>query len=205
MIGYPIIPWVAVMSLGYYFGSFYYSPLNNINRKKTFNIIGFSAIILFIIIRSINIYGDPLHWKHFDTITQGIISFLNPSKYPPSLLYLLLTLGGTLIFLANSEKAQGTLINFFCTFGRVPLFYYILHLYLIHILAMLAAQITGFGWQKMILPFWVTEVPDLKGYGFGLPVVYAVWLFVIAILYPICKKFDEYKMNHKEKWWLSYL
>ncbi len=92
-----------------------------------------------------------------------------------------------------------------CTFGKVPFFYYILHIYLIHFIALIFAQLSGLGWQKMILRDWVTELPELKGYGFRLWVVYLVWIGVIALLYPLCKKFDVYKMNHKEKWWLSYL
>ena len=116
-----------------------------------------------------------------------------------------MTLGGTFLFLANSENLKGRLVNFFRTFGRVPFFYYILHLYLIHFVAMIFAQLSGFGWQKMILPFWITEIPDMKGYGFSLWVVYIVWIGVIALLYPLCKKFDSYKQHHKEKSWLSYL
>jgi uncharacterized membrane protein len=205
MIGYPILPWIGVMSLGYYFGSFYDASFHHSQRKRIFNIIGICAVILFIVIRFINKYGDPNHWKQYDTMGKELMSFLNPSKYPPSLLYLLMTLGGTFLFLANTEKLRGRLIGFFCTFGRVPFFYYILHLYLIHILAMAAAEYSGYGWQAMILPFWVTEVPALEDYGFGLLVVYAVWICVVAMLYPLCKKFDAYKRSHTEKWWLSYL
>ena len=205
IVGYPLIPWIAVMSLGYYIGSFYDPAFDPTKRKKIFNTIGISAIILFIALRYTNAYGDPRNWKEYNTVAQDLISFFNPNKYPPSLLYLLMTLGATFLFLANAEKLRGRIIDFFCTFGRVPFFYYILHLYLIHLLAMLFAQLSGFGWQAMILPGWPTNVPALKGYGFGLPVVYAVWILVVVALYPLCKKFDTYKMNHKEKWWLSYL
>jgi len=96
-------------------------------------------------------------------------------------------------------------VNFFSTFGRVPFFYYILHIYLIHFIALVLAQLTGFGWRSMINTKWVTASPALMGYGFKLWVVYVVWISVIALLYPLCKKFDQYKMSHKEKWWLSYL
>jgi uncharacterized membrane protein len=205
LVGYPVVPWMAVMALGYYFGSFYDKSFDSIKRKKLFNIIGLSAIILFIILRWTNLYGDPLNWKHYDTITKELISFLNPNKYPPSLLYLLMTLGATFLFLANSENLKGRIVNFFSTFGRVPFFYYILHLYLIHIVAMVFAEFSGFGWQKLVLPSWITFVPDMKGYGFSLWVVYLVWIAIIVLLYPLCKKFDRYKLNHKEKWWLSYL
>jgi uncharacterized membrane protein len=87
----------------------------------------------------------------------------------------------------------------------VPFFYYILHLYLIHLLALAAAQFTGFGWERLILPTWISFDPAMRGYGFSLWVVYVIWIGIILALYPLCKKFDRYKMNHKEKWWLSYL
>ncbi len=204
-VDYPVIPWIAVMSLGYCFGALYDKSYDANKRKKILNSIGFSAIVLFIILRGINLYGNPSKWIQFDEFSKTLISFLNPSKYPPSLLYLLMTLGPALIFLANAENLKGRLVIFFSTFGRVPFFYYILHLYLIHIIALVFAQLTGFGWQKMILDGWIGDVPLLKGYGFSLWVVYLVWVAVILLLYPLCKKFDRYKTNHKEKWWLSYL
>ncbi len=202
-VDYPIIPWIAVMSLGYCFGSLYSSSFDQ--RKRLLNIIGFSAIALFFILRGINNYGNPSQWVPYDNFSQTIISFLSPSKYPPSLMYLLMTLGPAFIFLANVENLKGRLVNFFSTFGRVPFFFYILHLYLIHLIAMLLAELSGFGWHIMILSDWVVSVPELKGYGFGLWVVYAVWVVVILLLYPVCKKFDAYKQAHKAKWWLSYL
>lgn len=205
VVGYPIIPWIAVMSLGFYFGDFYDKSVDSTKRRKLFNIIGISAILLFIGIRFINLYGDPVHWKDYDTTAKDLISFLNPSKYPPSLLYLLMTLGAAILFLANTENLKGSVVDFFCTFGRVPFFYYILHLYLIHLVALVFAELSGFGWQIMILKDWVTESPGLRGYGFPLWVVYAVWVGTIFLLYPLCKKFDRYKQTHKEKWWLSYL
>ena len=204
-IAYPVIPWIAVMSLGYCFGTFYDKSYDSIRRKKTFNIMGITALVCFFILRYGNIYGNPTPWIDNHELSKNLISFFNPMKYPPSLLYLLMTLGCSIIFLANTEKWKGKLVEFFSTFGRVPFFYYILHIYLIHLIAMLFAQLTGFGWQSMVSYHWVTENPDLKGYGFPIWVVYSVWISVILLLYPLCKKFDRYKMNHKEKWWLSYL
>ena len=204
-VGYPLIPWIGVMALGYCFGVLYDSAYDSAKRKSMLNIIGVSSILLFVVIRYINIYGDPMPWQHFGTHLQSLMSFMNPNKYPPSLSYLLMTLGPALIFLANSEKLKGSVVDFFCTFGRVPFFYYIIHIYLIHILAMIAAQLSGFGWHAMILHKFVTQVEELKGYGFPLWVVYAVWASVIISLYPLCKRFADYKMAHKEKWWLSYL
>jgi uncharacterized membrane protein len=202
---YPIIPWVAVMSLGYCFGSFYDKSYDGEKRKKIFNTIGFLAIVTFVILRFTNTYGDPIPWNNYGLFSKNLISFLNPSKYPPSLDYLLMTLGTAFIFLANSEKLKGRVVDFFSTFGRVPFFYYILHLYLIHLIALIFAELSGFGWQTMILKEWVNNSAALKGFGYSLWVVYAVWIGVIILLYPICKKFDNYKQNNKDKWWLSYL
>jgi len=204
-IDYPIIPWIAVMSLGYCFGKLYESEFNPAKRRKILNILGISSIVMFVIIRGINQYGDPAQWAHYSTTIQTLMSFLGTTKYPPSLSYLLMTLGPALLFLAHSENLKGRVVNFFSTFGRVPFFYYILHLYLIHGLALIAAQLTGFGWQSMIMTDWVIMVPELKGFGFDLWAVYLIWIFVIGALYPLCKRFDAYKINRKEKWWLSYL
>lgn len=204
-VGYSIIPWVAVMSLGYCFGSFYDKTNQPIKRQKLFNTIGIAAFVFFVVLRSINVYGNKLPWQDYGNMKQTLFSFLNLNKYPPSLSFLLVTLGGALLFLANSEKLKGKVVNFFCVFGRVPFFFYIIHIYLIHFLALIVAEFTGFGWQKMILPALPFRVEALKGFGFNLFIVYLIWILVIALLYPLCKKFDRYKQFHKEKWWLSYL
>jgi len=200
-IEYPLIPWIAVMSLGYFFGTYYEPSFDPNKRKKSFNIIGIAAISLFIILRSFNIYGESVPFDENGMFSQTLMSFLQLTKYPPSLLYLLVTLGVAFLFLANTENVRGKVVNFFCTFGRVPFFYYIIHLYLIHIVAMIFAQFSGFGWQAMILPEWF--IP--QGFGFAIWVVYVVWIGIVVLMYPICKWFDTYKQAHKEKWWLSYL
>ncbi len=204
-VGYAIIPWIAVMSLGYWFGSFYDRTYDPVKRKKLFNIIGFTAVLFFLILRGTNLYGNLLPWEKYNTLEQTIFSFLDLTKYPPSLSFLLVTLGGAFLFLANTENLKGRIVNFFSVFGRVPFFFYIIHLYLIHLFALIVAEFTGFGWEKMILPAFPSRVEELKGFGFSLAVVYLIWILVILILYPLCKKFDIYKQNHKENWWLSYL
>ena len=202
---YSLIPWVGVMSLGYRFGSLFDKSFEAVKRRKILNTVGISAIILFFVLIGINKYGDPVRWTNFDDSSKTLMSILNVTKYPPSLLFLLMTLGATFLFLANAENLKGKMVNFFCTFGRIPFFFYILHIYLIHFIALFVAGFTGFGWQKMILPRFVTKVEELKGYGLNLWMVYLIWISVIILLYPLCKKFDKYKQNHKEKWWLSYL
>ncbi len=203
--GYPLIPWFAVMSLGYCFGPLYDRSIDAKKRKLILNSLGASFIVLFVVIRGINNYGNLQPWVQFESFSQTAMSFMNPAKYPPSLTYLLMTIGPALLLLANVESLKGRVLAFFQVFGRVPFFYYILHLYLIHLLALVATEVTGHGWELMILSDWVTEVELLKGYGFSLWVVYLVWITVIGLLYPLCKKFDNYKSSHKEKWYLSYL
>jgi uncharacterized membrane protein len=202
---YALIPWVAVMSLGYFFGNFYDNSMDAETRKKILYRVGISAIVIFLILKGINQYGDPVRWKSFGDVSKTVMSFLNVTKYPPSLQFLLITLGVSILFLAYSEKLRGKIVDFFCIFGRVPFFYYILHIYLIHLIALVAAELSGYGWQSMILHKFIVRADELKGYGFNLWVVYIIWIVVIVLLYPICKRFDAYKQNHNEKWWLSYL
>jgi uncharacterized membrane protein len=202
---YPIIPWFGVMSLGYYFGSFYGKTIEPVKRQKLFTFLGIGAIVLFVVVRRLNFSGNTSHWPSDPTILQTLFSFFDPRKYPPSLSYLLMTLGGTFLFLGNSEKLNGRLVNLFSVYGKVPFFYYILHIYLIHLSAMLFAELTGFGWDVMLLKGWVTLAPELDGYGLHLGWVYVVWMGIIISLYPLCKRFGQYKTAHKEKWWLGYL
>jgi len=204
-VGYAIIPWVAVMSLGYCFGPFYDKSFDPVKRRKIFNVIGAAALVLLLILRGTNIYGDLVPWTNYGNLTQNVFSFLNLLKYPPSLSYLLLTLGASLVFLVNSENLKGRAVNFFCTFGRVPFLLYIVHIYLIHFLALIVAEFTVFGWESMILPALPFRVEALKGFGFNLATVYLIWIALLILLYPIFKIFDRYKQNHKDKWWLSYL
>ncbi len=204
-VAYPLIPWIAVMSMGYYFGGFYNADFSPEKRRKLFNTIGFSALVLFVLLRFTNVYGDAYLFTDQNTLAKDLIVFFNPSKYPPSFLYLLMTLGVTLVFLANSENWKGKLVNFFSVFGRVPFFYYIIHIFAIHLASMLYAEVTGYGAEKLILEGWITELPRMRGFGLPLVWVYTIWIAIILLLYPLCKWFDSYKQAHKDKWWLSYL
>ena len=202
---YPIIPWIGVMSLGYYFGKFYDRDVLPQYRQKLFTRIGLMCIVSFIIIRGINLYGNSDPWITFHTFSKTFISFMDPSKYPPSLTYLLMTLGPSLLFLGNSENLKGRLVNFCTAFGKVPFFFYIIHIYVIHLFAAILSEMTGFGFESMILNGFVSTNKQLIGFGVNLGWVYIVWLIILFILYPICKIFGNYKLSHKEKWWLSYL
>ena len=198
---YPVLSWIGVIALGYCFGALYKKGSNPSKRKKSLLWIGSTSVILFIILRAANIYGDSQLWSHEKTPVFTFLSFIKVTKYPPSLLYILITLGPSIIFLAFAEKPLNKVAKAISVYGRVPMFYYLLHIYLIHLLAMLASQLSGLGWRAMIIDFF----PQVEGYGFSLVIVYLVWIAIVIALYPLCKWYDKYKTAHKEKWWLSYL
>jgi uncharacterized membrane protein len=204
--GYSILPWLGIMSLGYCFGALYKKGADALLRKKYLRIIGSAAILLFIILRGINAYGDMAPWSVQKTPALTVCSFLNVTKYPPSLMYALMTLGPALLVLSFLEKPLNKLGAAIIPIGRVPLFFYILHLFLIHGLAVLAVVISGRNAHEMVANmFNAKDSPWLKGYGLSLPGTYLVWISIVLLLYPLCIWYDKYKTNHKEKWWLSYL
>ncbi|WP_372753232.1 DUF1624 domain-containing protein [Mariniflexile sp.] len=207
MIGiyYPILPWVGVIILGYCMGNLYLKNFEAAIRKKWLLVMGLTATILFFIIRSVNFYGDLAPWVWQDTTTKTILSYFNVTKYPPSLAYTLITLGPALLFLYGIEKVSNKLTNFFLVFGRVPLFYYFLHILVIHILAIIGLLTFGGNWSDMILNSEVFQGGKLINYGYPLLIVYLVWISVIFLLYFPSKKYMTYKANNKDKWWLSYL
>lgn len=211
LIQYPILPWVGVMALGYCFGRLYNSSYNTELRKKWLLWLGISTTAFFFLVRGINIYGDLVAWSTQNSTTLTILSFLNITKYPPSLAFLLITLGPSFLFLYAIERIKNRTTNFLLVFGRVPFFYYVFHVLLIHLLAIIGQVITGGEWKLMIKLMILSNEkfdPDylsLSEYGYNLWVVYIVWIFLIAILYPICKKYMLYKRNNKGQWWLGYL
>jgi uncharacterized membrane protein len=204
LLGYPIIPWTGIMMLGYCFGRLYVD-YTAATRKKVLWYTGAAMIGAFLVIRAFNNYGDPAPWSAQQSGIMSVLSFFNVSKYPPSLLYTLITLGPALIFLSLTEGRTLPFSRYILALGRAPMLFYILHVYFIHILAVVAALMTGYEFSDMIFNTWITDSPNLKGYGFSLSTVYAVWIFVVLCLLPICFAYDKYKRAHKEKWWLSYL
>ena len=215
---YPVLPWIGVITIGYYFGSLYAPATDPEIRKISLLSLGFGAISLFLILRGGNLYGDAARWTHQNTAVLSICSFLNVTKYPPSLQYILMTLGPAMIFLVLVERWQPyinrpvpfrrlkALREKITIFGRVPMLYYLAHIYLIHTLAMLCALIQGYRASDLILSSRINQSPALKGYGFDLGVVYLVWAVVVITLYPLCKYYDRYKRAHvRQQWWLSYL
>ncbi len=204
-VAYPILPWLGIMILGYCFGYFYQSDMTVSKRKKWLRIIGFTSIILFIVLRFINIYGDLAPWESRENFTYTLLSFFNTTKYPPSLSYTLMTLGPAMLFLLGIEGVKNTFTRIMVTIGRVPFFFYILHLYLIHAIGILGLLILGENWQELIYTPTRFLNANLANTGFDLWITYVVWILVIVILYPFCKLFMTYKAKNREKWWLSYL
>ena len=202
---YPLIPWIGVMSLGYCLGTWYESSFNASKRKRLLLWLGIGTTLLFVALRYTNWYGDRIEWAMQSQPGITLMSFLSLSKYPPSLLYLMVTLGPALVLLAFTERSNGWLGRKIQVIGRVPMFYYLVHIYLIHLAAMLAAEMTaGHNWSDMILTTWVVFEPKLIGYGFSLGVMYLIWFGLMIILYYLCKWYDRYKRSHRH-WWLSYL
>ncbi len=204
LIVYAFVPWLGVMMMGYCFGKLFAPGVNAAWRKTKLLQISGTLLLLFVVLRFINIYGDPLPWS---TQPRGAVytflSFLNINKYPPSLLFLCVTIGSGILFLALIEKTQNRFTSVMNVYGRVPMLYYILHFYIIHTLVVIVFYLQGFGNKDIVtpgVPFFF-KPNDL---GFNLWGVYAVWIFVVAVLYPVCKKYNQYKSTHK-KWWLSYL
>ena len=206
MMVYPFLPWTGLMILGYCAGKLFTPSFSPEARKKLLLQMGGGLIVLFVVLRFSNLYGDPVPWTKQDSPFYTFLSFLKINKYPPSLLYLCITIGPALILLALIESIKNRFTGFMVTFGRTAFFYYILHLYLIHVVAAIFFFARGHSFAEARnvgkqFPFMYVA----PGEGNGLLVVYAVWLGVILLLYPLCKKYDRYKTAHKEKWWLSYL
>lgn len=202
---YPVLPWLGVMILGYYFGTLYHTEVEPAMRKKWLIGLGTGAIFLFILIRTTNIYGDPVPWQMQKNGVYTLLSFLNTTKYPPSLAYLLMTLGPSILFLYAVERLKNKVSEALVMIGRVPLFYYIVHFFVIHLLAMVGLLITGQDWRMMIITADKFMAETLLSYGYGLWLVYVIWVMVILLLYPLSRWFHQYKLKNRHQWWISYL
>ena len=197
---YPILPYLGLILLGYCLGKLYTPDFTAKSRKRILVLLGTGCIVLFIALRAFNIYGDDPHttpWTHYTNLWSStadyvfsILSFINTTKYPCSLLFILMTVGPALIFLAIAENAENAITRFFSVFGRVPMFYYILHLILIKLIMVLLQALNHY---------------DTPRNHYHLTTVYFAWMFVVFVLYFPCSWFAKYKSSHPEKRWLSYL
>lgn len=200
---YPLIPWVGVLAAGYGFGAFYqWEPQR---RRRMLLKLGIGLLLGFVVLRGLNVYGDPSRWSAQENPWFTVLSFLNVTKYPPSLLFLLMTLGPAMLVLAWVEReGGGTLSRVLITFGRVPMIFYVGQWVTAHGLAVIVGYLAGqpVGWQ-FVGPLDQPR-PNPGNLGFSLWVVYVFWLLGLLLLYPLCRWFAELKRRRRD-WWLSYL
>jgi uncharacterized membrane protein len=204
LLAYPLIPWVGVTAAGYGLGQIYaWEPA----RRQTFLLrLGLALTLGFVVLRAINIYGDPFRWATQRTPLYTLFSFLNTTKYPPSLLFLLMTLGPALLLLWAVDAHTPRLLRPALIIGKVPMFYYLLHFFLIHLLAVILC------YARYGHIHWMFESPDLAnfpitqppGWGLTLPLVYLLWAFVVLTMYPLCRWYAAVKQRSNAPW-LSYL
>ena len=201
---YPLIPWAGVMMAGFALGMIFDSDSDL--RTRLLWIGGCVATVLFFVIRGVNIYGDPVPWQSFETGVQTVLSFFNVTKYPPSLLFLLMTLGPGLIVLALADRIEGqSLWQRICiTFGRVPLFFYFLQWLWAHLAGLTLAYFGGVNTAYMFMDPFQAGQNAPPGHGFSLPVVYSVWIVGLIAVYPLCSWWGRLKAR-KKHWLLSYL
>ncbi len=214
LAGYPLLPWIGIIALGYGMGAVFTDAPQK--RDRHVLLIGLAMLAAFLVLRWLNIYGDPQFatgpeaiardWREQTTVGAAIMVFLDVQKYPPSLMFTLATLGVVLTLFPFLSKLPAALRSVLNTFGAVPFFFYVLHIYLIHLLAIAANLAMGRDpsglFDYMINVFTAPE--KLQGLGFSLPWVYVAWIVVLALLYPLCRYWQGLKARRRD-WWLSYL
>jgi uncharacterized membrane protein len=203
-VAYPLIPWVGVTAMGYALGAIYgWAPER---RRKFLLRLGIGLVAAFVVLRAVNAYGDPVPWSHQKSAVFTVLSFLNTTKYPPSLLFLLMTLGPAMLLLWAFDQRTPRWLRPAVVFGRVPLLYYFLHLFLTHVVAI------AFCYARYGQVHWMFESPgpaqypmtSPPGWGYGLGVTYLVWVLIVVALYPVCRWFAGVRQRHKDPW-LSYV
>lgn len=199
---YPILPWIGLMAFGYALGPVLLEEAAK--RRKTLVSLGLLMIAFFFVERGLNIYGDPHPWKTLADPLRTAFSFMNVTKYPPSLDYILITVGPALVALALLERLKGWAADLLLVYGRAPLVFYIAHIFLIHALALAVGLAMGFE-PRIFVSVLVDSTPMVKaGWGFPLIAVYGFWVLVVAALYPLCRWWGALKQRRRD-WWLSYL
>lgn len=203
IMAYPPIPWLGIMLVGFASGIFFELPVEK--RKSLFLKIGLTAVLLFIALRFANIYGDPSKWTSQKNIAYTFLSFMNITKYPPSLLFCLITLGIMFLIFAFAENLKGRYWNVVNVYGKVPMFYFLVHFYLIHCVMIMIMFLQGFNWASLDFASGTYGRPKGVESGVNLLTVYLIWIGVVIILYKPCLWFGKYKSAHKQqKKWLSY-
>ena len=206
-IFYPLIPWIGVMALGYCVGRLFEQDFSTAYRKKILLRTGMGSLALLFLLRLSNFYGDPVAWSIQTEWSRTLLSFLNFQKYPPSLFYVGVMLGISFVLLGIMEGKNLERWKPVILFGKVALFYYVMHLLVILVFALLTAVLSGLSWQTMIFTGPIKGGSDLlKGkFGFSIGYVYVVWIVVILFLYPLCAHWKNFKVRNKRKWWVSYV
>lgn len=205
IVSYPVIPWLGVMLLGYSLGSLYGQSVDDGKRRHILFRLGVAITVTFVIVRLSNFYGDPSPWIVQKDGIFTVMSFFNTTKYPVSLLFTLMTIGPLLIVLAGFERRGPKFLAPILHFGRVPLFYFIVHFYLIHAFALLFfMQKTGKAFSEIDFHFAKSFGGITPEGGYSLPWVYVAWISVVALMYPACQWYDKYKSKHHYKW-MTYL
>lgn len=203
-VTYPLVPWMGVTALGYALGQVYAWDAGR--RQAWLLRLGLALTVGFVVLRWLNVYGDPFPWSAQRSPLWTLVSFLNTQKYPPSLLFLLMTLGPALLLLRVFDVGTPRLLRPVLAFGKVPLFFYVLHFYLIHLLAVAVCYV-GYGdvggmFRSPDLGHFPFTAPT--GWGLGLPWIYAIWIGVALALYPLCRWYAGLKRRRRDRW-LSYL
>jgi len=198
---YPALPWIGVVAVGYGMGPLFQQPAAR--RDHVLRAAGLAALAAFVALRSLNLYGDPKGWTPQGDIVFSVLSFLNVTKYPPSLLYLLVTIGGAALLLPALERLTGRIGAALIIFGRTPLFFYVLHLYFG--LAGAVALALARGFTPADLASYLRSGAPPPDFGVGLGGAYVAWVLVVVALYPLCRWFAELKRRRKDWWWLTYL
>lgn len=197
-VAYPLVPWIGVMALGYAIGPVFVEV--DCDRSRRLIGIGFLLTLAFLALRLPNLYGEPDAWRVHDTLDSTLIDLFNTTKYPPSLQFLLMTLGPAFMLLGAFEWVKGNFADSLVVFGRVPFFFYIVHLYLIHLVALGVGLAQGFSIHEIAVIFLYYP----QNFGVDLGTVYLLWIAIVLALYPACRWFAGVKAQRRE-WWLSYL
>ncbi|MDZ4711415.1 MAG: heparan-alpha-glucosaminide N-acetyltransferase domain-containing protein [bacterium] len=201
VVGYPPIPWLGIILAGFWVGSIFNKTVES--RKKLFLIIGFSSLLLFVLLRFINIYGDSFQWTTQKNYLFTFMSFINVTKYPPSLLFCLLTLGIMFLILSFVEGMKSKFTDSATVYGKVPLFYFVIHWFIIHPIMFAIVFLQGFKSSDLLFGFNFGRPKETS--GVELWAIYLIWLAVLIILLPLCKRYGQYKEDHKDKRWLRYV
>lgn len=200
---YPFLPWAGLMMLGYCFGKYYVHDMLNRNRRTI--LLGAGVLLFFVVLRWTNLYGDPVEWTQQRSALYTFFSFIKTQKYPPSLLYMCMTIGCALIILGLVGDVKSKFADAVTIYGRVPLFYYVLHFYLIHLVSSILFLARGHSFDEGVSGFPQLPMKFLvPGEGLGLGATYLVWIAIVLVLYPVCKWYSTYKMTNRSRW-LSYL